>query len=71
MKLSLIAIMLSILLIVKGQDTKPEQYSIKDFIKYLQDNRYWEILEQTTFFFSENVSIELCKKLFHLLIAKK
>ena len=50
MKLSLIAIMLSILLIVKGQDTKPEQYSIKDFIKYLQDNRYWEILEQTTFF---------------------
>ena len=62
MKLSLIAIMLSILLILKGQDTTAEQYSINQFLNYLQENLYWEILDQTTIYFGAEVSIELCKE---------
>ena len=61
MKLSLIVIILSFLFIVKGQDNTAESYQINTFIKYLQDNNYWEILEQVSVHFGEDVSIEICK----------
>ena len=61
MKLSLIVILLSFLFIVKGQDYTAQRYSINPFIKYLQENKYWEILEQVSIYFGKDISIEMCK----------
>ena len=60
MKSSLI-IILTLLLFTKSQDTIAQKYSIKYFIKYLQDSGIWEVLYEVKKYFGTDIAIEICE----------
>ena len=56
-------LILSLLFMVKTQDTTAQRYSIKPFIEYLQDQGYYKILEDIKMNFGTDVAVDMCKSL--------
>ena len=62
MKSSKIILFIILLIFTKSQDTLRQNYSIKTFINYLQENGIWEVLYQVKIYFGTVITIEVCQE---------